>query len=474
MAVQNKIDSKKAVEEWKKKQLTGNEKPKKLLKKVPSKETVVQEKNAPTPPGPVGAQDEKSAEDMEKKPRVDSGIVEDGIPQQEDIVLTPDTNQSLEEMKAGVEIPQENLKPNEVTREIPVESAPKTSLPPEPVATTPPTSTPKPATDIVDEKQALINVIDEEASRRKKKPLISRKSSEKLLSKEQSNGSPLSSNIITPSTTNIGNTTAEESKPGSAAVTQTKAKAVLTKTKAPMIRPKTSLRPPSVRPASARPGAPRKREPHGQVEVVVQANENVQLGDINVKVEQFKATSINSTTFDDDEEDLIVIEDVNIQDTLLQQNELRRESDKVALATEDNQGQLVKQILESQKEFESTPSPDELKDGSLGRGNPVVIELRDQIQKLTKSVQPLAKFMDFLLEDIDSMQREHEMWQERSKDVTVKLAREKNATQGTVVSLRHQLEELEIELQEKRSLLFTVRENILHNEERVLKLFKNL
>lgn len=464
--MQNKTDSKKAIEEWKKKQLTGNEKAKKVLKKAPSKEKVVQEKIAPPPAGPVGALDEKLSEDTEKKPRVDSGIVEDGIPQQEDIVLTPDTNQSLDEIKAGVEIPQENLKANQVTQEIPLKSPPKTILPPEP-------SIPKPTADTVDEKQELIDVIDEEASRRKKKPLISRKSSDKLLSKDPSHGSPLSRNITTPSTNNISNATTEEGKTGNAAVTQTKAKEN-TKTKAPLIRPKTSLRPPSVRPASARPGAPRKREPHGQVEVVVQANENVQLGDINVKVEQFKATSINSTTFDDDEEDLIVIEDVNIQDTLLQQNELHRESHEVALTTEDNQGQLVKQILESQKEFESSPSADGLKDGPLGRGNAVEIELRDQIQKLTKSVQPLAKFMDFLLEDIDSMQREHEMWRERSKEVTVKLARERNATQGTAVSLRHQLDELEIELQEKQSLLFTVRENILHNEERVLKLFKNL
>lgn len=36
--------------------------------------------------------------------------------------------------------------------------------------------------------------------------------------------------------------------------------------------------------------------------------------------------------------------------------------------------------------------------------------LRDSIQKLTRSVNPLGKLMDFLQEDIDSMQIEMNMW----------------------------------------------------------------
>lgn len=36
--------------------------------------------------------------------------------------------------------------------------------------------------------------------------------------------------------------------------------------------------------------------------------------------------------------------------------------------------------------------------------------LRDTIQKLTRSVNPLGKLMDFLQEDIDSMQMELSMW----------------------------------------------------------------
>ena len=133
---------------------------------------------------------------------------------------------------------------------------------------------------------------------------------------------------------------------------------------------------------------------------------------------------------------------------------------------------MVKQILESQKEFETVTGDTQELPRSLS--NAVARDLRDQIQKLTKSIQPLGKFMDFLLEDIDSMQREHEMWRERGKEVAVKLAREKNSTQDTLQSLKHQLEELDAELAEKENALVAVRENILQNEERLLKLFRGL
>lgn len=44
--------------------------------------------------------------------------------------------------------------------------------------------------------------------------------------------------------------------------------------------------------------------------------------------------------------------------------------------------------------------------------------LRDSIQKLTRSINPLGKLMDFLQEDIDSMQMELTMWQNVYKNTT--------------------------------------------------------
>lgn len=51
--------------------------------------------------------------------------------------------------------------------------------------------------------------------------------------------------------------------------------------------------------------------------------------------------------------------------------------------------------------------------------------LRDSIQKLTRSINPLGKLMDFLQEDIDSMQRELQMWRESYQETLIELNKEK-------------------------------------------------
>lgn len=50
--------------------------------------------------------------------------------------------------------------------------------------------------------------------------------------------------------------------------------------------------------------------------------------------------------------------------------------------------------------------------------------LKDLIQKLIRSVNPMGKLMDFIQEDIDSMQREYTKWNEIFKIATVDLKRE--------------------------------------------------
>lgn len=51
--------------------------------------------------------------------------------------------------------------------------------------------------------------------------------------------------------------------------------------------------------------------------------------------------------------------------------------------------------------------------------------LRDSIQQLTRSINPLGKLMDFLQEDIDSMQIEMNMWRDGYNQATIELNKEK-------------------------------------------------
>lgn len=449
MAIQNKVDTKKAIEEWRNKQNKGI--------KVSTGKTAAKPSGKENKDKKATVVD-KITDDGEKKPRVDSGIVEDGTPAQDDSV------ELLKEPSLPVDVvdvvknPQEDV-PTE--NELPLKVDPD-KLPSSPQSVPKPSPPEQPPTTNTDDKQEdeLIKVIDEEANRRKQKASTSRKSSSDNLLKSQEILDTAPAQVLNGVVKGDNKTTAKKE-------TSPKNKPVMTKADPSnrVVRPRTSLRPPSVRPASARPGAPRKRN----AEVIVQADENVQLGDINVKVEHFKAAEERN---DDEDDNLIVIEDVNIQETLLKQSQIHAEETSNGVLAGDH-GQLVKQILESQKEFESV---DGIAKGNNQNSihNSVISELRDQIQKLTKSIQPLGKFMDFLMEDIDSMQREHDLWRERGKEVALKLARERNSTEGTVQSMRHQLEELDFELQEKYSALFALRENVMQNEDRILKIFKNL
>lgn len=110
-------------------------------------------------------------------------------------------------------------------------------------------------------------------------------------------------------------------------------------------RPRTSLRPPSARPASSRPAAPRRRDKN--IEIVLQPEETMKLGDINVKMENF------TKELEDDGENLVIIEDsAVVSDTFMMDRLEQSNSNNNDEIKEDEQGKLVQQILETEKNFE--------------------------------------------------------------------------------------------------------------------------
>ncbi|EAA01754.5 AGAP001429-PA [Anopheles gambiae str. PEST] len=248
-----------------------------------------------------------------------------------------------------------------------------------------------------------------------------------------------------------------------------------------VMRPRTSLRPPSVRPPSARPGAPRRKEKN--VEVILQPNETQKLGEINVKMEVF-----NSELLDDDGENLIVIEDpTTVSDGLVygRAGELPGgAADETALLQsaeqEEQQGHLVQQILETQKEFSTHTGTDsellrkadmEWTAGQRQSSARQMESLRESIQKLTRSVNPLGKLMDFIQEDIDSMERELASWQQIYTQSMVELNKERSATENAIEPLKQQLSQIEVNIKEYRDMIDTTRANILQNEAKIERLY---
>lgn len=178
-------------------------------------------------------------------------------------------------------------------------------------------------------------------------------------------------------------------------------------------RPRTSLRPPSARPPSARPGAPRRRDK--SIEIVLQPNEPTKIAGINVKLE---------SELEDDGENLLVIENSNVEDEFLGNKNV----DHMIIDEDNQQGHLVKQILETQKELvqgEKSDIEKAIKDRKNRQTSASQLDsLRLLIQSLTKAVNPTGKLLDYIPEDIDSMQLELTMWRDNYSQAAAELRRE--------------------------------------------------
>ncbi|KAI8043957.1 hypothetical protein M5D96_000105 [Drosophila gunungcola] len=222
-------------------------------------------------------------------------------------------------------------------------------------------------------------------------------------------------------------------------------------------RPRTSLRPPSARPASARPGAPRRRN----VEIVLQPNDQIKMSGINVKLETFG-------DLDDDGENLVIIEDANSHDIV----EGKGAEEPALEGQLDAQGRLVQQILETQKELVHQNAEVEPLQSQAARQSSArqVNDLRDVIQRVTNSVNPLGKLLDFIPEDIDAMQLELTMWRDTHNQASMELKREQSLTASATEPMKHQLQQIEASIAEYRELVDESRQRILQNNARILKL----
>ncbi|XP_039283030.1 TRAF3-interacting protein 1 [Nilaparvata lugens] len=178
----------------------------------------------------------------------------------------------------------------------------------------------------------------------------------------------------------------------------------------PVARPRTATRPPS-----ARPGAPRVRD-RGHVQVAEEVA-RTSSAVVNVIVDS------GATNEDDNDEGSMVV--VEPQQSILDSDLSKEQVGDVKSEDNENlqneeQGQLVAQILETQRELEiSGPSASKTEidwEGGRKRERESTLKeverLRTAIQTLTRAANPLGKLIDFLQEDVDSMQREYSNWSE--------------------------------------------------------------
>ncbi|KAH9514360.1 TRAF3-interacting protein 1 [Bulinus truncatus] len=153
-------------------------------------------------------------------------------------------------------------------------------------------------------------------------------------------------------------------------------------------------------------------------------------------------------------------------------------------------GALVKKMLESKKDLESGNK------SQSGAGKKTEIErpsvsdaqrrkqremvqkevdkLRGSIQSLTRSANPLGKVMDYVQEDLDSMQQELEKWREENAQHALELKREMNVTDRAVEPLKQQLSELERAIKDQLDQIAATKANIIKNDQKIQKMLHGL
>ncbi|TGZ59053.1 hypothetical protein CRM22_009301 [Opisthorchis felineus] len=182
---------------------------------------------------------------------------------------------------------------------------------------------------------------------------------------------------------------------------------------------------------------------------------------------------------EDDDDAQFVIEETVFAGSALRQKLGDGDGDE----KQQDHGGLVKKMLQSKKDFEagnilsqSKIDPQGYMSGQLDEATRQreraqmgkdIDRLCQSLQSLSRSALPLGKLMDFVQEDLESMQQEFERWTAENRTLKARLREEENLTQSSIQPLRAQLAELQNYAAEQRKAIATFKAKILSNDERI-------
>ncbi|ROJ94865.1 TRAF3-interacting protein 1 [Anabarilius grahami] len=230
------------------------------------------------------------------------------------------------------------------------------------------------------------------------------------------------------------------------------------------------------RPSSARPAAPRVKRQESYADVT--PAERLGSGKTPATV------ILDGKKFSEDEDD----EDGQfvVEETAPPPSDIpEMERNSLELQGDDKHGGLVKKILETKKDYESSPSTKSkeqdrtlVSEVSRKKERELVAKeierLRSSIQTVCRSALPLGKIMDYIQEDMDSMQNELQTWRKENKENAQALLQEQRITDSIVEPLKSELAELEQLIKDQQDKICAVKSNILKNEEKIQKMVSSI
>ncbi|XP_048095251.1 TRAF3-interacting protein 1 isoform X2 [Alosa alosa] len=227
------------------------------------------------------------------------------------------------------------------------------------------------------------------------------------------------------------------------------------------------------RPNSARPAPPRVKRQESYTEVPPAER----LGSAKAAPGVIMEGKKLSEDEDEDDEQFVVEEAAPVPSDV---SDMPVEA-TVELQGDENHGGLVKKILETKKDFETTPSSPKsnqertlVSEAARRKERELVAReierLRSSIQTVCRSALPLGKIMDYIQEDMDAMQNELQVWRRENKEHAQALLQEQKITDSAVEPLKAELSELEQLIRDQQDKICAVKSNILRNEEKIQKM----
>ncbi|XP_055070814.2 TRAF3-interacting protein 1 isoform X2 [Misgurnus anguillicaudatus] len=228
------------------------------------------------------------------------------------------------------------------------------------------------------------------------------------------------------------------------------------------------------RPSSARPAAPRVKRQESYADVTPTERQGSGKPLTAVIMDGKKLSED-----EDDEDGQFVVEEAALPPTDIAE----MQHNSLELKAGDKHGGLVKKILETKKDYESSPKSKEqdrtsVSEASRRKERELVAKeidrLRSSIQTVCRSALPLGKIMDYIQEDMDSMQNELQTWHKENKENAQALLQEQRITDGIVEPLMVELAELEQSIKDQQDKICAVKSNILKNEEKIQKMVSSI
>ncbi|KAM6332348.1 TRAF3-interacting protein 1 [Podargus strigoides] len=159
---------------------------------------------------------------------------------------------------------------------------------------------------------------------------------------------------------------------------------------------------------------------------------------------------------------------------------------EVMLVEDEKHGGLVKRILETKKDYETSQKSSKttereqpfISEAARKRERDLVAKeiekMQASIQTVCQSVVRLVGVMDYIQEDIDAIQTEREMWQHQYRQYTEELQREQSITDHTLAPLKAELAELDELIKDQQHKIRAAKANILRNDEKIRKMILSI